>query len=179
MLRNLTLSMFDLVSLIIFILPVYFANSIPVLLGGGTRLDLGKNFFDGLPIFGSGKTIRGFIIGIVAGSIIAGMIANIHVLGWFIDSTFQFWGGVALSLGTMIGDAGGSFLKRRLGIESGKQFLPDTFIFLAFALIFVYPYVSVSLYSIENLVFLFGLTIVLHPAANFIANRLGLKRVPW
>jgi CDP-2,3-bis-(O-geranylgeranyl)-sn-glycerol synthase len=186
-------AMLDFLALIIFVLPVYVANGIPVILGGGARLDLGKNFFDGRPIFGRGKTIRGFVAGVLTGSLVAVIFALIYSLDWFVPEycgsrIFGFWlssparqfiGGIALALGTMIGDASGSFFKRRLAIESGRQFWPDTVVFLAVALLFVYPFVNSSLYSLENMLFLFVLTIILHPGANFIANRLGLKRVPW
>jgi CDP-2,3-bis-(O-geranylgeranyl)-sn-glycerol synthase len=169
----------DFLGLIIFMLPIYVANAIPVLLGGGMRLDLGRDFPDGRPILGEGKTIRGFVVGVAGGSVAAGLLALYYPLAWFSAPGPQFWGGALMALGTMTGDAFGSFLKRRLGMESGRPFLLDTVLFLAFALIFVAPLASPSLYSIPNLVFMFALTIVLHPATNFIANRLGLKKVPW
>lgn len=171
--------MIDFLALLVFVIPVYIANGLPVVLGGGPRLDLGRDFFDGMPVLGSGKTIRGFIVGVVGGAVAAGAIAGIYPLQWFESQGLQFWGGVALALGTMVGDTAGSFVKRRLGIASGRQFLPDTFLFLGFALIFAYPYVMSSLFSAENMVFLFGLTVVLHPATNFLANKIGLKKVPW
>ena len=141
-------------------------------------------------MLGKGKTIRGFIAGVLSGSLIACAFALLAPLQWFTVSCFWFWtlntghetqflGGCFMALGTMIGDASGSFFKRRLGIESGKQFFPDTIVFLVFALLFAYPFVSSSLWSLENMAFLFGLTIILHPGTNFIANRLGLKKVPW
>ena len=46
-----------------YIFPAYCANGAPVLFGGGKPIDLGKNFPDGRPIFGSHKTYRGFILG--------------------------------------------------------------------------------------------------------------------
>jgi len=171
--------MIDIVELVLFVLPVYVANAVPVVLGGGARLDLGANFLDGKPIFGSGKTIRGFIAGVLGGAVAAGIITAVFPLGFFIYPGYQFLGGLMMALGAMVGDAAGSFFKRRLGIESGRQFFPDTMVFLAFALLFALPYVKGSLFTIENMVFLFGLTIVLHPASNFVANKIGLKRVPW
>jgi len=169
----------DFLSLILFLLPVYVANGIPVLLGGGARLDLGRDLPDGKPLFGEGKTIRGFIVGVAGGSVAAGIMALFFPLAWFAVPALQFWGGAAMALGTMTGDAFGSFVKRRLGMESGRPFILDTMLFLAFALAFAAGFAEPSLYSLQNLIFMFGLTIVLHPATNFIANRLGLKRVPW
>jgi CDP-2,3-bis-(O-geranylgeranyl)-sn-glycerol synthase len=158
---------------------MYVANSIPVILGGGMRLDLDKNFFDGKPIFGEGKTIRGFLAGVLGGAVVAGIIAFVYPLNWFPVSSFQFWGGCAMALGTMCGDAAGSFFKRRMGMKSGRPFFPDTMIFVAFALAFAIPFVLSSFYTLENLAFIFGLTIILHPSTNYIANKLGLKKVPW
>ncbi len=171
--------MADFLSLVLFLLPIYIANSVPVLLGGGLRLDLGLGFSDGRPLLGEGKTLRGFVAGVAGGTVAAGLLAALYPLQWFPTPGSQFLGGALMALGTMCGDAAGSFLKRRLGMESGKPFLLDTMLFLAFALVFVFPLVGASLYSIPNLVFLFALTIVLHPATNFIANRAGLKKVPW
>ncbi len=171
--------MADILSLLLFLLPIYIANSIPVLLGGGARLDLGLDFFDKRPLFGEGKTVRGFVAGVAGGIVAAGVLAALYPLPWFPVPGTQFWAGALMALGTMCGDAAGSFLKRRLGMESGKPFLPDTVLFLAFALLFAFPLVAPSLYSVPNLLFLFVLTIILHPATNFIANRAGLKKVPW
>ena len=39
-------------SAIWFILPAYFANAAPVVLGGGPPLDMGKKFLDGRRILG-------------------------------------------------------------------------------------------------------------------------------
>jgi len=44
----------DLLWLIIFILPAYFANSSPVILGGGAPIDLGRKAWDKKRIFGDG-----------------------------------------------------------------------------------------------------------------------------
>ncbi|MCX6643833.1 MAG: CDP-archaeol synthase, partial [Candidatus Bathyarchaeota archaeon] len=46
-----------------FIFPAYCANATPVLAGGGTRMDFGKNFYDGKRVLGDNKTFRGFFFG--------------------------------------------------------------------------------------------------------------------
>jgi CDP-2,3-bis-(O-geranylgeranyl)-sn-glycerol synthase len=171
--------MMDFLGLLLFLVPIYVANSIPVLLGGGARLDLGMGFFDRRALFGEGKTARGFVAGVAGGTVAAGILAALFPLPWFSSPGTQFLAGALMALGTMCGDAAGSFLKRRMGMESGRPFLPDTMIFLAFALLFAFPLTGQSLYDIPNLAFMFGLTVVLHPATNFIANRAGLKKVPW
>ena len=51
-----------------FIFPAYCANAVPVLAGGGTKMDFGKNFFDGKRLFGNNKTFRGFFFGWAVGA---------------------------------------------------------------------------------------------------------------
>jgi hypothetical protein len=41
------------------------------------------------------------------------------------------------------------------------------------------PFASVSLFDPMNLLFFLALTLVLHPFMNMVANRVGLKKVPW
>lgn len=169
----------DFVELILFLLPAYLANSVPVVLGGGTPLDFWKKMNDGERIFGEGKTIRGFITGVAGGTLTAGIIAMVYPLSFFATIQMQFLGGTVMALGTMIGDALGSFAKRRMKYERGKPFFPDTFLFVVVALIFVYPFTTAKLYAPLNIVFFVGLTVIMHPLFNIIANRVGLKKVPW
>lgn len=168
-----------ILELLLFILPAYFANAVPVLLGGGTPLDFGKSLSDGERIFGNGKTIRGFIAGVAAGTMVAALLALNIRIGFFDSAHAQFFAGFGLAFGTMIGDALGSFAKRRMHFKPGKPFLPDSIIFVLVALLFAYPFTDKALYSIFNIGFLLLLTVVMHPLSNFIANRTGLKKVPW
>ena len=70
----------DIATLIIealkFIFPAYCANAAPVLAGGGTPMDFGKNFLDGKRIFGSNKTFRGFFFGLAIG-IFVGVVESL------------------------------------------------------------------------------------------------------
>lgn len=171
--------MYDIVELILFILPAYTANAVPVVLGGGAPLDLGKKFFDGRMIFGKGKTIRGFLAGVAAGTVV-GVLLTLYVpLRMFATPTAQLLGCAMLSLGTMTGDALGSFIKRRLGIKQGKPFLLDQLFFLFVALLFAFPFTEYSFYTAQNIGILVVLTLIAHPLANIIANKSGLKKVPW
>ena len=54
----------------------------------------------------------------------------------------------------------------------------DQLLFLALALLFAYPLAS-GLLTLEAVVFLAVLTYFVHVGANVVANRLGLKKVPW
>src|SRR5260370_7679002 len=93
-------------SALLFIGPAYFANAAPLVLGGGATLDGGRRLTDGQPIFGSHKTVRGVIAGIVVGTLIG--------LGEsFVDSRLMV-AGFVIALGAVLGDLLGAFVKRRL-----------------------------------------------------------------
>jgi len=118
-----------------YIFPAYCANGAPVLLGGGKPIDLGKNFLDGKPIFGSHKTYRGFILGLLIGTLV----------GWAQETLAPNVGlpkgstllGFILSLGAMIGDLFGSFIKRRLNLKPGAPLpVSDQIDFVLVALLF-------------------------------------------
>lgn len=168
-----------IINLLIFIFPAYIANAVPVLLGGGAYLDFGKKFFDKHRILGNGKTIRGFLAGVLGGIVAGGMISFFILLPFFLDTKTQFLTFVLLSIGTMIGDALGSFIKRRLVIKPGKPFIMDQLMFLLVALVFAYPFVLKTVYEVNALIFLFITTYILHVASNFFANKIGWKKVSW
>ncbi|HLD59856.1 MAG TPA: CDP-2,3-bis-(O-geranylgeranyl)-sn-glycerol synthase [Candidatus Bilamarchaeaceae archaeon] len=169
--------MIDIFNLLIFIIPAYVANSSPVILGGGTPIDLGKKM-NGKRILGDGKTIRGFAGGVLAGTLVGFVISQLYRIPYFNSEQFVYVA-FLLSLGTMVGDSLGSFIKRRLGIESGRPFVLDTIFFLAIALVFAYNYAPKEYYDPQGILLLFMITLILHPSTNLIANRLGLKKVPW
>ena len=189
--------------LVLLILPAYFANSVPVVLGGGAPIDGGKKWKDGQRLFGDGKTVRGFFAGVLAGiavgalegivltgtrwDIYAGALAGGNgafagiatgVAGLGAGATYVL-AGFLLGGGAMAGDLLGSFIKRRQGLTRGKPSLVmDQLLFLALALMFVYP-LAMSILTLEAVLFLSVLTYFVHVGANVVANRLGLKKVPW
>jgi hypothetical protein len=67
-------------------------------------LDTGMILWDGQPLFGASKTIRGFLVSIVATALVAVLLG----FDWSVGALFA-----AASLG---GDLLSSFLKRRLGL---------------------------------------------------------------
>ncbi|MFH2106131.1 MAG: CDP-2,3-bis-(O-geranylgeranyl)-sn-glycerol synthase [Candidatus Micrarchaeota archaeon] len=169
--------MIELIYLVLFILPAYIANSSPVILGGGTPIDLGKSI-DGKRILGDGKTIRGFIGGVFVGTLFGFVLSRLYLLPEFTADQMVFVA-FLLSLGTMVGDSLGSFIKRRLNIDSGKPFVLDTFFFLVIALAFAYSSSPKIYYQPDGIVLILAITLILHPLTNFIANRIGVKKVPW
>ena len=168
---------------VLYILPSYFANAVPVLLGGGAPLDAGRKLWDNQRMFGDGKTVRGFFSGVAAGTLV-GALEAIALAG----GQYDLYGGSAvayvlagflLGVGTMFGDLAGSFIKRRQKIARGKPSLAtDQLMFLLFALALSYPVAS-GLLSLEAVLFLAVLTYFVHVLANILAHQLGLKSVPW
>jgi CDP-2,3-bis-(O-geranylgeranyl)-sn-glycerol synthase len=77
----------DWIALLIFsllyIVPAYLANAGMVLVGGGKPIDGGKNFIDGRPIFGPGKTWNGLIKGpLYIGIPISAAIFLLFIMLW-------------------------------------------------------------------------------------------------
>ncbi len=91
------------------------ANSAPilarVLMGKrfSTPVDIGLTLWDGRRLFGGHKTFRG----ILASLIITSIASQILGLGLLL--------GARLSLLSMGGDLASSFVKRRMGLQSGKR----------------------------------------------------------
>ncbi|MBE3115884.1 CDP-archaeol synthase [Candidatus Bathyarchaeota archaeon] len=100
-----------IIEALIFIFPAYCANAVPVLAGGGTKMDFDKNFFDGKRLFGNNKTFRGFFFGWAVGAAV-GLVES-FVFG------FPLLFCLLIPLGALLGDLFGAFLKRRLGIAPG------------------------------------------------------------
>lgn len=154
-----------------FIFPAYVANAVPVLAGGGRPLDCGKSFLDGKPIFGKNKTIRGFLIGLIMGTA-AGLAES---LAFDYPPSFGF----LISLGALVGDLVGAFVKRRLGLAPG-ELLPvvDQVDFMVGAIVFSLP-ISLQWLSWELVVTALIMTPPIHLLTNFAAYKLGLKSNPW
>ncbi len=168
------------------LLPAYTPNNFAVIFGGGTPIDLGRKFIDGKRILGDGKTIRGFIFGVLGGLFVAHIqlvierFANLSFFSSLEYHTFLVLS-FSLSFGALFGDSFGSFIKRRFGVERGASFpLLDQLSFIVFALLFASRINDFwKLYSNEVIITGFILTPLLHLATNFIAYRLGIKKVPW
>ncbi len=168
---------FDLIAIILFLLPPYVANAVPVIFGGGAPVDFGMSAWDGRRWLGDGKTWKGLIVGIVAGVIVG--YAEAGVTG---NSAFAFLAFLSSS-GAMLGDMLGSFIKRRLNYERGRpSLLMDQLLFIIVALLLPYFILAAMLPQVllpEAVVLVLVVTYVLHRVMNIIANLLGLKKVPW
>jgi len=159
---------------LVFILPSYVANASPVLtprlIHNPHPIDGGRLFLDGKRILGDGKTVEGFLIGVAAGTL-TGLILQLLSLHTVIEA-------LPLSLGALLGDCLGSFIKRRMGLKRGDSLhVADQLLFLVF---------SLTLYSLAFkppplswVLFLLVFTPIAHRLTNYVAYRLGLKPVPW
>ncbi len=168
------------------LLPAYTPNNFAVIFGGGTPLDFGKRFIDGKRILGDGKTIRGFVGGVLGGMFIAHIQRIVErIFGVILYSSMDYLSFLQLvsllAFGAMVGDAFGSFIKRRFGVERGKSFpVLDQLTFLIFAFLFanLSPHFS-NLFTSEVIVTGILITPLLHLFVNVIAYKLGLKDVWW
>ncbi|MCS7097150.1 MAG: CDP-2,3-bis-(O-geranylgeranyl)-sn-glycerol synthase [Candidatus Methanomethylicia archaeon] len=149
------------------ILPAYVANAAPVIfVKQGHPLDLNRKFIDGKPIFGSGKTIEGFIIGVFFG-----------VLAGILQDQTNALRAVMLAIGAMLGDVAGSFMKRRLNIGRGKPApILDQTSFIIGALLLSY---NIEKYTLSEIIIIVIITIPIHIISNKIAFMLRIKNVPW
>jgi CDP-2,3-bis-(O-geranylgeranyl)-sn-glycerol synthase len=152
-----------------FIFPAYCANATPVLAGGGTRMDFGKNFYDGKRIFGNNKTFRGFFFGLAIGI----LVGSIECVFFGFPILFS----VLIPLGALLGDLAGAFLKRRLGIAPGGLLpIVDQVDFVIGAIVFSIP---LAIVNWELAVTVLLITPPIHLFTNFLAYKMKLKRNPW
>lgn len=179
---------------IYFMLPAYLANASALTFGGGTPLDMGRSLKDSRRLLGDGVTWKGTIIGILIGTLIGllqgaitgNLVQNLlmigdPVVGAMVQGTITnsiLMGGLlgfALGSGAIIGDACGSFIKRRFKVERGRPVpLLDQLDFVVGALVFASLVVSIPFNLIIAIIII---SIFLHLGANTIAYLLGMKNV--
>ena len=185
---NLDLSLLAItcINVLYFILPAYVSNSGGLIFGGGKPLDLGKSDSNGVRWIGNGVTWRGLIGGTILGTIVGA------IQGYFGPTLMALYGpyitmpiavgllngiiiGFLLSFGALIGDAAGSFLKRRMGIGRGKPApILDQIDFLIVALLFCSLVVH---FDLKFILIAIILTLIIHLLANTGAYLLGMKDV--
>jgi CDP-2,3-bis-(O-geranylgeranyl)-sn-glycerol synthase len=174
---------YEVVYALFFIFPAYVANAMPVVLGGGTPIDLGRKLSDGKPIFGSHKTIRGFIAGVTAGTLVG--LAQMFVLQLVAPSDFvlpfhySVLVGFVVSLGALLGDLVHSFVKRRINIVEGAPLpIADQLDFVTGAVLLSFLAPPPHL-NILTIVIILVITLPTHLLTNLIAYLAGIKKTPW
>lgn len=174
------------VTTLYFILPAYFSNGSGLLFGGGKPVDFGKTDSKGNRWIGDGVTWRGLIAGTIVGTLtgaIQGYIGPeiIQTFGQYIitpivtDVSSGILIGFLLGFGALLGDAVGSFLKRRIGIGRGQPApILDQLDFIIVALILVSFVVEMTWLCAAIAVVL---TLFMHLIANILAYLFGMKEV--
>ncbi|PIU21199.1 MAG: hypothetical protein COT15_03520 [Candidatus Diapherotrites archaeon CG08_land_8_20_14_0_20_34_12] len=169
---------FDLAArILLFVCPLYIANSAAVVFHGKTPIDFHKKFIDGHPILGEGKTIKGAFFGILFGALAAVLLyLLIPQMTLSLSNNYLFIG-FMLATGAIIGDMCGAFIKRRFGLERGKPVLfLDQLDFVAGGIILTMPFIQLSF--IEILIIIIA-TPLIHKLANVFAYNAKLKKHPW
>ena len=195
-------------------LPGFLVNTFAMMWGkwfpktgyGPWPIDGGKNWKDGNRILGDGKTWNGLI----GGSLTSGLLCIIMVMvtqgntsnalpfvdpvfesrGWYVTNNTYLTAmilGSFLGLTSLIGDATGSFFKRRKGLKregniSSKAPLLDTIPFalsvFTFGIIFLGgQHGAVEL--IPSMLAILIITPLLHRSFNLIGYAIGWKDVPY
>ncbi len=170
------ITIIDIAAALWFIFSAYCANAAPVIFGGGKPIDFGKKFFDGKPFFGSHKTFRGFLSGIIVGTLVgvAQTIIYEQVLFEY-GSQFQYsiLLGFMMSLGALTGDLVESFIKRRIGRSPGSSLpVADQIDFILGAFLFS---ILVSPPSLLSAFIILLVTIPIHLLTNLGAALLKMK----
>ncbi len=181
-----------ILSCLYFFLPAYFTNMTPPLLAKrglfnflDKPIDSGRKFL-GRPIFGSHKTWRGVIFGIMVGILIASLQGYLYQFPFFkklssgvfdYDQVNIFVFGFLISSGTIFGDLFFAFIKRRLNLKPGARFFPfDQINYIFGAALFLNPFFKIDLKVWLTLLIL---TPLLHILTTQIGFRLGLTKSKW
>jgi CDP-2,3-bis-(O-geranylgeranyl)-sn-glycerol synthase len=163
--------------------PAYGANGLCMLARGKRAVDGGRTW-RGKQIFGPGKTWEGLILGTIVGTLVATLQMFAYpYLPWSLSPValdivpMTPLLGLLMGLGAMLGDIGGSFIKRRLNIARGRPApLLDQLDFIVGMLLFASFVIA---FKWEWTVILLVMTPVIHLAANGVAYLLKLKNVPY
>ena len=130
-----------------------------------TPLDGGLEFFDGRPLLGASKTVRGALVAIVATALGA------PILGLPVIT------GAMLGAGAMLGDALSSFIKRRMGTApstraTGLDQIPEALV----PLLFLQETLGLTWTQIAAITTLF---FVLEIPLAWLSHRWGLRDQPF
>ena len=179
----------SILAAIYFMLPAYVANLSGLAFGGGTPVDGGKECKDGRRLIGNGVTWKGFqngtiigtLVGVVLGiigtffgdlSVLTGGIIDLPVYGSVVGGLIL---GFLMAFGALFGDLVGSFIKRRIGLQSGEPApIMDQLDFVVGALVLSLLVVRISW---KFFLIIAVLSIVLHLGSNIVAYLFGIKDV--
>lgn len=163
-----------------FALPIYISNMMPVFV---RKINL-LNYPINKKLFGSHKTVRGFISAVIAAIIIIYIqlylynfspFKKISLINYQHENIFLL--GFLSGFGAITGDLIKSFFKRKKGIKPGHKWVPfDQLDFMIGALILLYPFVKLTFINISILILL---TPFFHVLANHIGYFLKIRETKW
>jgi CDP-2,3-bis-(O-geranylgeranyl)-sn-glycerol synthase len=160
--------------LLVFITPIYAANITPVFAAKAKFMEFLNKPIDfniklkGKPLFGSHKTIRGYVVGIFSGTFLA-VYLNYFTNFWTPEQALLL--GFLLSLGSLLGDTIKSFFKRRIDIAPGEDWIP--FDQLDYSIGSLALSSIVIIWAWYDYLFMVGVSLLLHVVAN------GIKKMIW
>jgi CDP-2,3-bis-(O-geranylgeranyl)-sn-glycerol synthase len=109
-------------------MPAFFANMAPIFVN---KIFKNKGYPINIKLFGSHKTYRGFISGIIFSLVIIFLQTYLYQYIFFKNLSLLDYNkinwityGLLFGFGSMLGDLIKSFFKRRLGIKPGAMFIP-------------------------------------------------------
>lgn len=174
-----------------FFLPAAMANVVPILaaaLPALKRWDApidGGATYRGKRVFGSHKTWRGLVVGVLAatGTLALQQLLVAHT-GWAASLASQvdylalptLIVGPLFGVGAIGGDAIESFFKRQRGIAPGHGWFPfDQIDYIVGASVLTAPFIILTL---PQYIWLIVLWLVVHLVASYVGYLLGLKERP-
>ena len=147
------------------------ANAMPVVLhtlfGDRMRipLDGGKLFFDGRPVFGNSKTLRGLLGSLLVTTAIALLLDLPPAIG------------LLIATGAMAGDLFSSFVKRRLGMRPSSQAIGlDQIPEALFPLLLVMQEFQLSITAVLSATLIF---VLLEMTLSPLLHKLHLRDTPY
>jgi len=175
-----------IIELLYFLLPAAFANIMPVFVKHHFRslaypLDFKKKFIDEKRLLGEHKTFRGLVFGIIGAmtiSLVQKYLHNYYLFNAISLINYQEINilvfGFLVGIGVIIGDALGSFVKRRVNVKPGKSlYLIDQASSIIGIGIFVLPF---YLPSLEIFLYLFIIWTIGHFIIKFIGYLLKIDK---
>lgn len=167
--------MFDiLLGVLWFIWPAYVANAFPPVIRGKKPIDFGKTWRK-KHIFGKNKTIEGALGGVIFGTAV-GLFQALSlqplIVPYLQIPILTPLTVIKLSVGAILGDLLGSFIKRRKSIKSGEPLpIVDQLDFIFGALLLT----GFPLPFTQTLLLLF-ITLIFHVISNIFAYLTKVKR---
>jgi len=167
----------EIVKVMWFFLPAYFANMAPVIFGKINFLKKPINE----KVFGSHKTWRGIFFGLVLALLISILQVYLYKYDFFRGISFFDYNfsnaillGFLLGLGALVGDLTKSFFKRKVGKKPGERwFIVDQLDYVFGGLLFSAIFIRISLVDI---LLLFAISLVLTVAVNLFSVLLGVRK---